>query len=41
MTRAIEAEGDKTQNPHAEGSDAAKYRECGFLDAQKASRGKR
>jgi hypothetical protein len=39
--RAFEAKGDKAKNPHAEGSDAAKYWECGFLDAQKASRGRR
>jgi hypothetical protein len=36
--RAFKAEGDQAKNPHAEGSDAAKYWGCGFLDAQKASR---
>ena len=35
--RAFQAEGDQATNPHAERSDAAKYWECGFLDAQKAS----
>jgi hypothetical protein len=34
--RAFKSEGDKAKNPHAEGSNAAKYWECGFLDAQKA-----
>jgi hypothetical protein len=36
--RALKAEGDEAKNPHAQGSDAAKYWGCGFLDAQKASR---
>ncbi|WP_154677731.1 hypothetical protein [Rhizobium tubonense] len=35
---AFQAEGEVAKNPHAEGSDAGKYWECGFLDAQKASR---
>jgi hypothetical protein len=36
--RAFQAEGDEAKNPHAEGSDVAKYWEHGYLDAQKASR---
>jgi hypothetical protein len=36
--RAFKAEGDEAKNPHTDGSDAAKYWGCGFLDAQKASR---
>ena len=34
--RAFQDQGDKAKNPHAEGSDVAKYWEHGFLDAQKA-----
>ena len=35
--RAFATEDDNAKNPHAEGSDAAKYWEHGFPDAQKAS----
>ncbi|MGO4569469.1 hypothetical protein AB4Z52_31590 [Rhizobium sp. 2YAF20] len=35
--RAFQGGGDNAKNPHAEGSDVAKYWEHGFLDAQKAS----
>ncbi|MGO4566797.1 hypothetical protein AB4Z52_17355 [Rhizobium sp. 2YAF20] len=35
--RAFRGGGEKAKNPHAEGSDVAKYWEHGFLDAQKAS----
>jgi hypothetical protein len=34
--RAFESERDQAENPHVKGTDAAKYWECGFLDAQKA-----
>jgi hypothetical protein len=34
--RAFSAEGDAAKNPNAKESDAAKYWEHGFLDAQKA-----